>query len=92
MFHLGLLPQLYKIKHLARQPAFTSICGRMGRSKGLTEFEHGAVIGGQSCNKSVCEISSLLDIPRLTVSGIIEKWKCLGTCRNKELFCSIILP
>ncbi|CAI9582868.1 unnamed protein product [Staurois parvus] len=31
------------------------------------------------CNKSICEISLLLNIPRSTVSGIITKWKQLGT-------------
>ncbi|CAI9623664.1 unnamed protein product [Staurois parvus] len=31
------------------------------------------------CNKSICEISLLLNIPRSTVGGIITKWKQLGT-------------
>ncbi|CAI9571484.1 unnamed protein product [Staurois parvus] len=31
------------------------------------------------CNKSIHEISLLLNIPRSTVSGIIAKWKQLGT-------------
>ncbi|CAI9545947.1 unnamed protein product [Staurois parvus] len=31
------------------------------------------------CNKSIHEISLLLNIPRSTVSGIITKWKQLGT-------------
>ncbi|CAI9611248.1 unnamed protein product [Staurois parvus] len=31
------------------------------------------------CNKSICEISLLLNIPWSTVSGIITKWKQLGT-------------
>ncbi|CAI9560429.1 unnamed protein product [Staurois parvus] len=30
-------------------------------------------------NKSICEISLLLNIPRSTVSGIIRKWKQMGT-------------
>ncbi|CAI9609498.1 unnamed protein product [Staurois parvus] len=30
------------------------------------------------CNKSICEISLVLNIPRSTVSGIITKWKQLG--------------
>ncbi|CAI9567991.1 unnamed protein product [Staurois parvus] len=30
------------------------------------------------CNKSVYEISLLLNIPRSTVRGIITKWKQLG--------------
>ncbi|CAI9560288.1 unnamed protein product, partial [Staurois parvus] len=31
------------------------------------------------CSKSICEISLLLNVPRSTVSGIITKWKQLGT-------------
>ncbi|CAI9560512.1 unnamed protein product [Staurois parvus] len=31
------------------------------------------------CNKSICEISLLLNILRSTVSGIITKWNQLGT-------------
>ncbi|CAI9559206.1 unnamed protein product [Staurois parvus] len=31
------------------------------------------------CNNSISEISWLLNIPRSTVSGIITKWKQLGT-------------
>ncbi|CAI9562167.1 unnamed protein product, partial [Staurois parvus] len=31
------------------------------------------------CNKSICEISLLLNILWSTVSGIITKWKQLGT-------------
>ncbi|CAI9587995.1 unnamed protein product, partial [Staurois parvus] len=31
------------------------------------------------CNKSICEISLLLNIPWATVSGNITKWKQLGT-------------
>jgi len=37
------------------------------------------VVGCHLCNKSIREISSLLNIPRSTVSGIITKWKQLGT-------------
>ena len=79
MFHSVLLPQVYKIKHLAMQPAFTQISESMGRSKELSELERGAVIRCHHCNKSACEVSSLLDVPRSTVSGVIEKWKRLGT-------------
>ncbi|CAI9624472.1 unnamed protein product, partial [Staurois parvus] len=44
-----------------------------------SEFKHGTVIGCHLCNKSIHEISLLLNIPRSTVSGIITKWKQLGT-------------
>ncbi|CAI9587755.1 unnamed protein product [Staurois parvus] len=61
------------------QTASTNICERMGRSQELSEFKCGTVIGCHLCNKSIHEISLLLDIPRSTVSGIITKWKQLGT-------------
>ncbi|CAI9589214.1 unnamed protein product, partial [Staurois parvus] len=40
---------------------------------------HGTVIGCHLCNKSIHEISLLLNIALSTVSGIITKWKQLGT-------------
>ncbi|CAI9559411.1 unnamed protein product [Staurois parvus] len=61
------------------QTASTNICERMGRSQKLSEFKCNTVIGCHLCNKSICEISLLLNIPRSTVSGIITKWKQLGT-------------
>ncbi|CAI9543123.1 unnamed protein product [Staurois parvus] len=57
----------------------TNICERMGPSQELSEFKHGTVIGCHLCNKSIHDISLLLNIPRSTVSGIITKWKQLGT-------------
>ncbi|CAI9574504.1 unnamed protein product, partial [Staurois parvus] len=39
----------------------------------------GTVIDCHLCNKSICEISLLLNIPRSTLNGIITKWKQLGT-------------
>ncbi|CAI9570673.1 unnamed protein product [Staurois parvus] len=51
----------------------------MGRSQELSEFKRGTVIGCHLCNKSICEISLLLYIPRSAVSGIVAKWKQLGT-------------
>ncbi|CAI9615713.1 unnamed protein product [Staurois parvus] len=57
------------------QTASTNICERMGRSQELSEFKCGTVIGCHLCNKSIREISLLLNIPRSTVSGIIAKWK-----------------
>ncbi|CAI9532541.1 unnamed protein product [Staurois parvus] len=61
------------------QTASTNICERIGRSQELSEFKHGTVIGCHLCNKSIREISLLLNIPRSTVSGIITKWKQLRT-------------
>ncbi|CAI9600428.1 unnamed protein product, partial [Staurois parvus] len=60
------------------QTASTNICERMGHSQELSEFKHGTVIGCHLCNKSIRDISLLLNIPRPTVSGIIPKWKQLG--------------
>ncbi|CAI9543919.1 unnamed protein product [Staurois parvus] len=51
----------------------------MCHSQELSEFKRGTVIGCHLCNKSIREISLLLNIPRSTVSGIITKWKQLGT-------------
>ncbi|CAI9569879.1 unnamed protein product [Staurois parvus] len=67
-------PQVYKIKHLGMQTASTNICERMGRFQELNEFKLCTVIGCHLCNKSIREISLLLNIPRSTVSGIITKW------------------
>ncbi|CAI9577221.1 unnamed protein product, partial [Staurois parvus] len=61
------------------QTASTNICEGMGRSQELSEFKRGSVIGCHLCNKSIHEISLLLIIPRSKVSGIITKWKQLGS-------------
>ncbi|CAI9546996.1 unnamed protein product [Staurois parvus] len=61
------------------QTASTNICERMGHSQELSGSKRGPVIGCHLCNKSICDISCLLSIPRSTVSGIITKWKQLGT-------------
>ncbi|CAI9561663.1 unnamed protein product [Staurois parvus] len=61
------------------QTASTNIRERMGHSQELSEFKHDTVIGCHLCNKSIRDISLLLNIPHSTVSGIITKWKQLGT-------------
>ncbi|CAI9613655.1 unnamed protein product, partial [Staurois parvus] len=61
------------------QTTSTNICERMGRSQEPSEFKRGTVIGCQLCNRFIREISLLLYVPRSTVSGIITKWKQLGT-------------
>ncbi|CAI9539213.1 unnamed protein product [Staurois parvus] len=61
------------------QTASTNICERMGRSQEFSDSKRGTVIGCHLCNKSTHDISWLLNIPRSTVSGIITKWKQLGT-------------
>ncbi|CAI9562008.1 unnamed protein product, partial [Staurois parvus] len=35
-------------------------------------------------NKSIIDISLLLNIPRSTVSGIVTKWKQLGTTATQQ--------
>ncbi|CAI9585183.1 unnamed protein product [Staurois parvus] len=45
----------------------------------LSEFKRGTLIGCHLCNKSIRDISLLLNIPQSSVSGIITKWKQLGT-------------
>ncbi|CAI9559961.1 unnamed protein product, partial [Staurois parvus] len=67
------------IKSTTMQTASTKICERMGHSQELSELKRGTMKGCHLCNKSICEISLLLNIPRSTVSGIITKWKQLGT-------------
>ncbi|CAI9551649.1 unnamed protein product [Staurois parvus] len=59
------------------QTASTNICERMARCQELSEFKRGTVIGCHLCNKSIRDISWLLNIPRSTVSGIITKCKQL---------------
>ncbi|CAI9562682.1 unnamed protein product [Staurois parvus] len=54
------------------QTASTNICKRMGHSQELSECKRGTVIGCNLCNKSIHEISLLLNIPR-------SRWKQLGT-------------
>ncbi|CAI9542730.1 unnamed protein product [Staurois parvus] len=59
--------------------ASTNICERIFCSQELNEFKRGTVIGCHLFNKSIRDISLLLNIPHSTVSGIITKWKQLGT-------------
>ncbi|CAI9553893.1 unnamed protein product [Staurois parvus] len=61
------------------QTASTNIRERIGHSQELTEFKRGTMIGCHLCNKSICEISLLLNLPQSTVRSIIIKWKQLGT-------------
>ncbi|CAI9622369.1 unnamed protein product [Staurois parvus] len=64
------------------QTASTNICERMGHSQDLSE-KNGTLIGCHLCNKSIREISLLLNISWSTVSGIITKWKQLGTAATQ---------
>ncbi|CAI9536875.1 unnamed protein product [Staurois parvus] len=61
------------------QTASTNICEIISCSQELNEFKCGTVIGCHLCNESIHKISLQLIIPWSTVSGIITKWKQLGT-------------
>ena len=50
----------------------------MGRTEELSDFQRGTVIGCHLSNKSVRQISALLELPQSTVSAVIVKWKRLG--------------
>ncbi|CAI9555126.1 unnamed protein product [Staurois parvus] len=51
----------------------------MGHSQELSKFKRGTVISCHLCDKSIHELSLLLNITRSPVSGIVQKWKQLGT-------------
>ncbi|CAI9567548.1 unnamed protein product [Staurois parvus] len=71
------------------QTASTNIGERMGRSQELSDSKRGPVIGCHLCNKSIRDISWLLNIPRSTVSGIIPKLKQLGTTATQPPSCRL---
>ncbi|XP_026214729.1 aminoacyl tRNA synthase complex-interacting multifunctional protein 1-like [Anabas testudineus] len=47
----------------------------MGRGEELSDFQRGTVVGCHLSEKTVREISALLNLPRSTVSSVILKWK-----------------
>ncbi|CAI9601861.1 unnamed protein product [Staurois parvus] len=52
----------------------------MDHSQEFSEFKRSTVVGCHLCNKSICEISLLLNIPwSAVISDIITKWIQLGT-------------
>ncbi|CAI9610321.1 unnamed protein product, partial [Staurois parvus] len=65
------------------QTTSTNMCERMDRSQELSEFKCGTVIGCHLCNKSIRDISLLLNIPRSTVNGIITKWRKMVTAATQ---------
>ncbi|XP_076358937.1 uncharacterized protein LOC143251552 [Tachypleus tridentatus] len=50
----------------------------MGRTEELIDFQRGTVIGCYISNKSIRQISALLELPRSTVSTVTVKWKRLA--------------
>lgn len=61
---------------LLLQATSTSNCEIMGRD--ISDFQHGTMRGCHLSKRSTLDLSSLLNIPHETVSGIL-KWKLLGT-------------
>ncbi|GFX40323.1 regulator of chromosome condensation 2 [Trichonephila clavipes] len=51
----------------------------MSKSKELSEFDRGCIVGCHLCGKSVNEIADILQKPKSTVSGVIVKWKRRGS-------------
>ncbi|GFU80711.1 RCC2 homolog [Trichonephila clavipes] len=47
----------------------------MSKSKELSEFDRGSIMGCYLCGKSVREIADILQKPKSTVSDEIGKWK-----------------
>jgi hypothetical protein len=70
--------QVYKIEHTNIQSTKTNIGSGMAHTEELSDFQHGTIIGCHLSNKSVCQISVLLELPQSTVSAVIVKWKRLG--------------
>ena len=50
----------------------------MALTEELSDFQRGTVIGCHLSNKSVSQISSLLELPRSTVSAVIVRWEHIG--------------
>ena len=55
-----------------------NIGNRMAFTEELIDFQRGTVIGWHLSNRSVCQISALLELPQSTVSAVIVKWKRIG--------------
>ncbi|GFT93371.1 transposable element Tc1 transposase [Trichonephila clavipes] len=47
----------------------------MSKSKELSEFDRGSIVGCHLCGKSVREIADILQKPKFTLSDKIVKWK-----------------
>ena len=60
------------------QSPSTNIGSGMGHTEELSDFQHGTIIKCHLSNKSVSQISALLELPWSTVSAVIVKCKRLG--------------
>jgi hypothetical protein len=67
-----------KSEHTAMKSLLPNIGSRMACSEELGYFQRGTVIGCHLSNKSICQISAMLELPRATVSAVILKWNRLG--------------
>ncbi|GFX20377.1 hypothetical protein TNCV_3487351 [Trichonephila clavipes] len=47
----------------------------MSKSKELSEFNRGSIVGCHLCGKSVREIADILQKPKSMVSDVMVKWK-----------------
>lgn len=51
----------------------------MGGGEQLSEFLRGTIVGCHMCNKSIREISAMLNLPRSTVVSVLLRWKREGS-------------
>ncbi|GFV67819.1 uncharacterized protein TNCV_925851 [Trichonephila clavipes] len=51
----------------------------MSKSKELSEFDRGSIVGCHLCGKPVREIVDILQKPKSTVSDVIVEWKRRGS-------------
>eukprot|EP00066_Takifugu_rubripes_P021972 XP_011611238.1 PREDICTED: putative nuclease HARBI1 isoform X1 [Takifugu rubripes] len=51
----------------------------MGGGEQLSEFLRGTIVGCHMCNKSIREISTMLNLPRSTVVSVLLRWKREGS-------------
>ncbi|GFW40369.1 hypothetical protein TNCV_1019271 [Trichonephila clavipes] len=56
----------------------------MSKSKELSEFDRGSIVGCHLCWKSVRETADILQKPKSPVSDVIVKWKRRGRKRQKN--------
>ncbi|GFV21736.1 uncharacterized protein TNCV_3484331 [Trichonephila clavipes] len=56
----------------------------MGKSKELSEFDRGSIVGCHLCGKSVREIADILQRPKSNVSDVIVKCKRRGSKRAEK--------
>ena len=78
MSGFGYFSQTHYLEHPAMQSPWTNIGSRMARNEELSDIERGTAIGCHLFNKSVRQISALLELSRSTVSAVIVMWKRLA--------------